>query len=246
LDSAVLRLQTVGHLFVAVPGGAIVAGDSEEHQALALLQKEMLAFILEGVTERIERGEVPVLADAVVAAIARQVEAAIDSGFRRFDPPAATRIAQEVARIIHAEAETTAPPPAGFACDARSPREDPEVRGAEEGQPTQSPGWRRPATVWPAASLLLLFGLAGWFAWQKSSALQDESAARMRIAVERDLLSGEICKSAKAQQEQLAVLRNTAIYKANCSPRAAGPPDFCQAIDALGKASGPGADCSRQ
>jgi hypothetical protein len=222
-----------------------VAGDSEEHQALALLQKEMLAFILEGVTERIERGEVPVLANAVAAAIARQVEAAIDSGLRRFDPPTATRIAEEVVRIVRAEAETAVLRPARSAFDGQSPHEDPEVRGEEEGQPAQSPSWRRPGTVWLTGPLVVLLALAGWFAWQKSSALEDEAAARTRIAVERDSLSGEICKSAKAQQEQLAVLRNTAIYKANCSPRAGALPDFCQAVDALNTASGPGADCGR-
>jgi hypothetical protein len=215
----------------------VEAGDSQEQQALALLQKEMLAFILEGVTERIERGEAPVLADAVAAAIASQVEAAIDSRLRRLDLPTATRIAEEVARLVRAESGTAAPP---------SDHEDPEVQDEREDNRAQGPGWRRPPTVWLAAPLLLLLlllGLAGWFAWQKSSALRDESAARTRTAVERDALSGEICNSAKAQQEQLARLRNTGIYKANCQQKAGEQAVFCEAVDALGRASRPGADC---
>jgi hypothetical protein len=224
----------------------VEAGDSEQQQALALLQKEMLAFILEGVTERIERGEVPVLADAVAAAIARQVEDAIDSRFLQFDLPTATRIAEELLRIARVEDQTTAPLPARSVFDALSPQEAPLVRDDEKGTSALRLVWRRLPTVWLTVPLLLLLGLAGWFAWQKSSELEDEAAARTRIAVERDTLSGEFCKSAKAQQEQLALLRKTAIYKTNCPPQARGAPDFCQAVDALGRASGPNVDCSRQ
>jgi len=214
-----------------------VTGESEEQRALALLQKEMLAFILEGVTERIERGEAPVLADAVAVAISRQVEAAIDSGLRSFDLPSATRIAEEAARIARAEAIAA---PAAGAFVPQAPGEDPEGLGEEE----RRPGWRRVAApLWLIVPLLLLLGLAGWFAWQKSSALSDEAAARTRIAVERDALSGELCKSAKARQEQVAALRNSAVYKANCPPQPGGPPDFCQTVEALDVASTPGADC---
>jgi hypothetical protein len=221
----------------------VVAGDSEEQQALALLQKEMLAFILEGVTERIERGDAPVLADAVTAAIARQVEAAIDSGLRRIELPTVTRIAEEVVRIARAEAQLAPCQPARSAFDAALPQEAPEIWQEDEGERARSAGAWRPAVLWLAPPLLLLLAFAGWFAWQKSNALSDAAAARTRIAVERDTLSGEICKSAKAQREQLARLRNTAIYKANCRPLAAGLPDFCQAIDALDRVSGPGAGC---
>jgi len=215
-----------------------VTGESEEQRALALLQKEMLAFILEGVTERIERGEAPVLADAVAAAIGKQVEAAIDSGLRRFDLPSATRIAEEAARIARTEAIAA---PASGAFAPQAPGEDPEGPGEAESRRS---GWRRAAApFWLVIPLLLLLGLAGWFAWQKSSALRDEAAARTRIAVERDALSGELCKSAKARQEQVAALRNSAVYKANCPPQPGGPPDFCQTVDALDAASAPGADC---
>jgi hypothetical protein len=208
-----------------------------------LLQKEMLAFILEGVTERIERGDAPVLADAVTAAIARQVEAAIDSGLRRIELPTVTRIAEEVVRIARAEAQLPACEPARSAFDAALPQAAREIWEEDEGERARSAGAWRPAVLWLTPPLLLLLAFAGWFAWQESNALGDESAARRRIAVERDTLSGEICKSAKAQREQLARLRNTAIYKANCPPLAAGLPDFCQAIDTLDKVSGPGAGC---
>ena len=210
------------------------AGDSQEQQALALLQKEMLAFILEGVTERIERGEAPVLADAVAAAIARQVEDTIDSRLRRFDLPTATRIAEEVARLARTETEAIVPPPVD---------EGSEIQDEREDNRAQRPDWRHPPTVWLTAPLVFLLCLVGWFAWQNSSALKNESAARTRIAVERDSLSGEICKSAKAQQEQLARLRNTGIYKANCQQQTGGLPDFCEAVDALARTSRPGADC---
>jgi hypothetical protein len=212
----------------------VEAGDSQEQQALALLQKEMLAFILEGVTERIERGEAPVLADAIAAAIAKQVEATIDSRLRRFDLPTATRIAEEVARLARGETEAIVPPPVD---------KDSEVQDEREDSRARRPDWRRAPTAWLAAPLLFLLCLVGWFAWQNSSALKNESAARTRIAVERDSLSGEICKSAKAQQEQLVRLRNSGIYKANCQKQTGGLSDFCEAVDALGRASRPGADC---
>jgi hypothetical protein len=225
----------------------VEAGDSEEQQGLALLQREMLAFILEGVTERIERGEAPVLADAVAAAIARQVEAAIDSRVRDFDLPMATRIAEEVVRIARAEAETIVAPPPRAVSEGRPAHGASKVRDEGEGNRAQGPGWQRLAAVWLAVPLLLLLllllGLAGWFAWQKSSALKDEAATRTRIAVERDSLSGEICKSAKAQQEQLARLRKTGLYKANCPQQAGRLPDFCEAVDALDRASRPRAGC---
>jgi len=218
-----------------------VTGDSEEQRALALLQKEMLAFILEGVTERIEHGEAPVLADSVAAAIAKRVEAAIEDGLRRFDLPTATRIAEEAARIARAEAETAAPPQPRSVFDQRLPVADFDPEEQEERNAVRRvPTW----TAWLIVPLLLLLALAGWFAWQKSNALDAESAARTRIAVERDALSGERCKSAKTQQEQVAALRNSAVYKANCPAQPGSPPDFCQAVEALDSASRPGTDCS--
>jgi len=230
-----------------------VAGDSEEQQALALLQKEMLAFILEGITERIERGDAPVLADTVAAAIGKQVEAAIATGLRRFDLPTATRIAEEAARIARTTAEDTAASPSRIPSDRpvfepRWPGEDPDVGDDEESRHARGPGWRRLVSpLWLVVLLLLLLGVAGWFVWQKSNALDEESAAKTRIAVQRDSLSGEICKSANAQQQRLALLRNTDVYKKNCpeAPQAVGPPEFCQAIDALDRASRPGSDCTR-